>query len=78
MKERLDILGNPGDENWESFLAQTRTVISTGIKSAAKTLHILTSGDSLLRKSHLHFRDLVLAAQRVDAQPHFYRIFPGL
>ncbi|KAL1874768.1 hypothetical protein VTK73DRAFT_187 [Phialemonium thermophilum] len=49
MKERLDILGNPADENWESFLAQTRTVISTGIKSAAKTLEILTSGDSLLQ-----------------------------
>lgn len=51
MKERLDILGHPGDENWESFLGQTRAVISTGIKSAAKTLQIVTSEDGLLRKS---------------------------
>ncbi|KAL7621984.1 hypothetical protein AAE478_007485 [Parahypoxylon ruwenzoriense] len=48
LKERLDILGYPGDENCESFLAQTGTVISTGIKSAAKTLQILTSEYSLL------------------------------
>ncbi|KAJ4263491.1 hypothetical protein NW762_006310 [Fusarium torreyae] len=48
LKERLDILGHPGDENWESFLNQTAAVISTGIKSAVKTLQILTSEYSLL------------------------------
>ncbi|KAF4978258.1 hypothetical protein FZEAL_5364 [Fusarium zealandicum] len=48
LKERLDMLGHPGDENWESFLSQTAAVISTGIKSAVKTLQILTSEYSLL------------------------------
>ncbi|KAF4457430.1 hypothetical protein F53441_647 [Fusarium austroafricanum] len=48
LKERLDILGQPGDENSEAFLGQTATVISTGIKSAVKTLQILTSEYSLL------------------------------
>ena len=44
------MLGRPGDEDWESFLAQTAAVISTGIKSAAKTLQIMTSEYSLLGK----------------------------
>ncbi|KAI8669806.1 hypothetical protein NCS57_00796800 [Fusarium keratoplasticum] len=48
LKERLDMLGHPGDENWESFLSQTAAVISTGIKSAVKTLQILTTEYSLL------------------------------
>ncbi|KAI1394410.1 fungal-specific transcription factor domain-containing protein [Hypoxylon trugodes] len=48
LKERLDTLGYPGDENCETFLAQTGTVISIGIKSAAKSLRILTSEYSLL------------------------------
>lgn len=48
LKERLDILGHPRDENWESFLAQTATVISTGIKSAIKTLEIMSSPYSVL------------------------------
>ncbi|KAM0417420.1 hypothetical protein ACHAPT_012569 [Fusarium lateritium] len=48
LKERLDMLGHPGDENWESFLSQTATVISTGIKSAVKSLQILTTEYSLL------------------------------
>ncbi|KAJ6442455.1 C6 transcription factor [Purpureocillium lavendulum] len=48
MQERLDLLGFPGDENWTDFLAQTGAVISTGIKSAAKTLQILTSEYSVL------------------------------
>ncbi|KAF5020812.1 hypothetical protein F66182_7151 [Fusarium sp. NRRL 66182] len=48
LKERLDILGHPSDENWESFLGQTAAVIATGIKSAVKTLQILTSEYSLL------------------------------
>lgn len=50
LKERLDVLGYPGDDHCESFLAQTGTVISTGIKSAAKTLQILSSEYSLLGK----------------------------
>ncbi|KAM0345478.1 hypothetical protein ACHAPU_006405 [Fusarium lateritium] len=48
LKERLDILGHPGNENSEAFLGQTAAVISTGIKSAVKTLQILTSEYSLL------------------------------
>ncbi|KAF9775296.1 hypothetical protein IL306_006621 [Fusarium sp. DS 682] len=48
LKERLDILGQPGGENSEAFLGQTAAVISTGIKSAVKTLQILTSEYSLL------------------------------
>ncbi|CAK7221442.1 hypothetical protein SBRCBS47491_004527 [Sporothrix bragantina] len=48
MKERLDLLGFQGDENWTNFLQQTGSVISIGIKSAAKTLQILTSEFSVL------------------------------
>ncbi|QPC74626.1 hypothetical protein HYE68_005378 [Fusarium pseudograminearum] len=48
LKERLDILGQPGAENSEAFLGQTAAVISTGIKSAVKTLQILTSEYNLL------------------------------
>jgi proline utilization trans-activator len=48
LKERLSMLGYQGDENWTDFLAQTGSVISTGIKSAAKTLQILTSEYSVL------------------------------
>lgn len=48
MKERLSLLGCQGDENWNDFLAQTGSVISTGIKSAVKTLQILTSEYSIL------------------------------
>ncbi|OAQ58895.1 C6 transcription factor [Pochonia chlamydosporia 170] len=50
MKERLSMLGFQGDENWTDFLAQTGSVLSTGIKSAAKTLQILTSEYSVLGK----------------------------
>ncbi|KAH7136208.1 hypothetical protein EDB81DRAFT_949013 [Dactylonectria macrodidyma] len=48
LKERLDMLGHQGDENWETFLAHTGAIISTGIKSAVKTLQILSSEYSLL------------------------------
>ncbi|EFY88563.1 C6 transcription factor [Metarhizium acridum CQMa 102] len=48
LKERSELLGHPDDENWDSFLAQTATVISAGIKSAAKTLQILSKEYSLL------------------------------
>ncbi|KAE8355439.1 Zn(II)2Cys6 transcription factor [Aspergillus coremiiformis] len=47
LKERLDKLGH-GEEDWQNFLAPTKNLISTGIKSAAKTLQILTDEDSLL------------------------------
>lgn len=50
LKERLEKLGH-GEEDWENFLAPTKSLISTGIKSAAKTLQILTHEDSLLGKS---------------------------
>ncbi|KAL7945565.1 fungal-specific transcription factor domain-containing protein [Trichoderma barbatum] len=48
LKERLDMLGHQGNENWDNFLAKTGAVISIGIKSASKTLQILTSEYSLL------------------------------
>ncbi|KAI9034871.1 Zn(II)2Cys6 transcription factor [Aspergillus affinis] len=51
LKERLDKLGHE-EENWESFLAPTKTLISTGIKSAAKTLQILSDEDSLLEYTY--------------------------
>ncbi|RYP72060.1 hypothetical protein DL769_004547 [Monosporascus sp. CRB-8-3] len=47
LQERLDKLGH-GDENWRSFLALTTNLISTGIKSAVKSLQILFSEDSIL------------------------------
>ncbi|GAB1210333.1 hypothetical protein APSETT445_009124 [Aspergillus pseudonomiae] len=47
LKERLDKLDH-GEEDWQNFLAPTKSLISTGIKSAAKTLQILTHEDSLL------------------------------
>lgn len=53
LKERLDMLGCPGHENWEDFLTQAGIVISTGISSAVKTLHILTSEYSLMGKPSL-------------------------
>ncbi|KAI5456598.1 Zn(II)2Cys6 transcription factor [Mariannaea sp. PMI_226] len=46
LKERLDMVGQC--EDWDSFLAHTRAIISTGIKSAAKTLQILSGEYSLL------------------------------
>lgn len=49
LKERLEKLGH-GEEDWQSFLAPTKTLISTGIKSAAKTLQILTDEGSFLGK----------------------------
>ncbi|KAH6658848.1 Zn(II)2Cys6 transcription factor [Plectosphaerella plurivora] len=50
LKERLDKLNgsNDGPNNFENFLALATTLISTGIKSAAKTLHILSREDTLL------------------------------
>ncbi|RMJ22234.1 putative transcription factor [Aspergillus sp. HF37] len=47
LKERLGKLGQ-GDEDWPSLLAPTKALISTGIKSASKTLQILTDEDSFL------------------------------
>ncbi|RAL16619.1 Zn(II)2Cys6 transcription factor [Aspergillus homomorphus CBS 101889] len=47
LKERLDTL-NEVDEDWQTFLAPTKTLIATGIKSAAKTLQILSDEDSPL------------------------------
>lgn len=52
LKERLDRLGdlNHREDDWRSFLAPTKALISTGIKSAIQTLQILTDEDSLLGK----------------------------
>ncbi|KAL3463538.1 fungal-specific transcription factor domain-containing protein [Aspergillus heterothallicus] len=47
LKERLERLGQREDD-WQSFLAPTKVLISTGIKSAIKTLQILTDENSLL------------------------------
>ncbi|KAL2848218.1 fungal-specific transcription factor domain-containing protein [Aspergillus pseudodeflectus] len=47
LKERLERLGQREDD-WQSFLAPTKVLISTGIKSALKTLQILTDENSLL------------------------------
>ncbi|CAG8381315.1 unnamed protein product [Penicillium salamii] len=52
LKERLDMLRDPAhrEDDWRSFLAPTKALISTGIKSAIQTLQILTDEDSLLGK----------------------------
>ncbi|OJI96044.1 hypothetical protein ASPVEDRAFT_35372 [Aspergillus versicolor CBS 583.65] len=47
LKERLE-RSTHGVEEWQSFLAPTKALISTGIKSALKTLQILTDENSLL------------------------------
>jgi proline utilization trans-activator len=47
LRERLDKLGR-GDENWETFFSLTTTLITTGIKSAVKTLQILSLEDTIL------------------------------
>ncbi|KAL1852220.1 hypothetical protein Plec18167_006034 [Paecilomyces lecythidis] len=47
LKERLEKLGH-GEQDWQSFLSPTKALISTGIKSAAKTLQILSDEDSVL------------------------------
>ncbi|KAF4965665.1 hypothetical protein FSARC_6560 [Fusarium sarcochroum] len=73
LKERLDILGHPGDENWESFLNQTAAVISTGIKSAVKTLQILSSEYSLLGK---HLLSMTPAGDPLGAdKPAYIEVF---
>jgi proline utilization trans-activator len=47
LKERLEKLGHEEEEDWQSFLAVTTTLISTGIKSAYKMLEILSYEESL-------------------------------
>ncbi|KAJ5218535.1 uncharacterized protein N7498_000634 [Penicillium cinerascens] len=47
LKERLERLGQQ-KEDLQSFLSPTKALISTGIKSAIKTLQILSDEDSLL------------------------------
>ncbi|QQK40055.1 Zn(II)2Cys6 transcription factor [Penicillium digitatum] len=44
LMERLEKLDSEG-EDWRGFLVLTKTLISTGIKSAAKTLQILSGDD---------------------------------
>lgn len=50
LKERLENLDRER-EDWQDFLALTKTLISTGIRSAEKTLQILSEDDGLLGKS---------------------------
>ncbi|KAL5362581.1 Zn(II)2Cys6 transcription factor [Aspergillus floccosus] len=47
LKERLDKL-DQGEEVWQNFLTPTKPLISTGIKSAIKTLQILAIEGSIL------------------------------
>lgn len=47
LKERLERLGR-AREDWQSFLAHTTNLISTGIKSAVKTVQILSNEDTVL------------------------------
>ncbi|KAK2616747.1 hypothetical protein QQS21_000359 [Conoideocrella luteorostrata] len=48
LKQRLETLGHPDHEQCDIFLCQTKTIISTGIKSAAKTLQTLAKEYSML------------------------------
>lgn len=50
LKERLENM-DLAEEDWQSFLALTTSLISTGINSAAKTLQILSDNDSILGQS---------------------------
>lgn len=52
LKERLDKLDH-GEGDWQGFLNLTKPLISTSIKSAIKTLQVLSSEDGLLGTSHL-------------------------
>ncbi|RJE19496.1 hypothetical protein PHISCL_08158 [Aspergillus sclerotialis] len=47
LKERLDKLGR-ADEDWQKFLALPKSLISTGIKSAEKTIQIIGNENGLL------------------------------
>ncbi|KAB2574693.1 hypothetical protein DBV05_g6609 [Lasiodiplodia theobromae] len=47
LKERLENM-DLAEEDWQSFLALTTNLISTGINSAVKTLQILSDNDSIL------------------------------
>ncbi|KAH0421631.1 hypothetical protein CcaCcLH18_13310 [Colletotrichum camelliae] len=48
LKERLDMVDNVTEVDWESILSHTAGIISSGIKSASKTLQVLSSEYSLL------------------------------
>ncbi|KAF4893971.1 hypothetical protein CGCFRS4_v006771 [Colletotrichum fructicola] len=48
LKERLDMVDKVADVDWESILNHTAGIISSGIKSASKTLQVLSSEYSLL------------------------------
>lgn len=47
LKERLEKLGR-AEEDWQKFLTLPKSLISIGIKSADKTLQILSDENSLL------------------------------
>ncbi|KAM0323301.1 hypothetical protein ACHAQA_008893 [Verticillium albo-atrum] len=68
LKERLDRLnaGNECPGHFESFLALTTTLISTGIKSATKTLHILSREEPLLCL-HLIMAQALFSGEEEDA-----------
>ncbi|KGO64981.1 Transcription factor, fungi [Penicillium italicum] len=61
LMERLENLDNER-EDWQEFLALTKTLISTGIKSAAKTLQILSGDDGLVEFFLLYNLEFAYAA----------------
>ncbi|CRK22485.1 hypothetical protein BN1708_013425, partial [Verticillium longisporum] len=80
-----DRLNSPehGDKDWEPFLSTTTSLISTGIKSAVKTLQILTDEEYLLEvflvfdlefvysaAIHLTMADALFPSVAEDARGH--------
>ncbi|KAL4920415.1 hypothetical protein BDW62DRAFT_208935 [Aspergillus aurantiobrunneus] len=90
LKERLERPGHRVD-NWQSFLAPTKALISTGIKSAINTLQIITDENSLLaiqgcswsQEAHSILDEMVskgnmLAAARKTELSHLESLFREL
>ncbi|KAM0327639.1 hypothetical protein ACHAQA_005932 [Verticillium albo-atrum] len=82
LQERLNNSGRV-DKNWEPFLSTTTSLISTGIKSAVKTLQILTDEDYVLEvflvfdlefvysaAIHLTMADALFPSVAEDARGH--------
>ncbi|KAJ5093546.1 hypothetical protein N7456_009407 [Penicillium angulare] len=61
LMERLENLDNER-EDWQEFLALTKTIISVGIKSAAKTLQILSDDECLVEAFLLYDLEFTYAA----------------
>lgn len=74
LKERLDKL-DYGECDWKSFLAPIKSLIGTGIKSAVKTLQILSDQDSFLGKPcHIKSKRFgYFTSEANNIQKHSYR-----